>query len=638
MVDFEFPDEASLASSIMEGETVFGRRVHCRLESDRPHEQAGGILQIKTSTVQVDWFAPSCFAFAHYSTKNDAVQHARRLNGLMYQGSAVSATFQPPKARHITLFTVYLRGLPHTATEESLKEFTAAQTLDLKNLNFNQQDAERLMKEFVNDISPVTSFRMLRRNNGDPKYKAIIKFSDHEAASAVVRILEDSTLEFIGSRKPFPTLLYNARFHMLLGQHNVIKDQLLSLQKQIHQEHRNVYLNIATPPPGSKSVMLFLSSKDVEQIKSARKQVETLLAGDKLVDANGDALWDDFFLSAASRPFMKNLCSEFGGFVLCDFRNHFLSVHGTEESRRNVSTAIRKFLDKERQSIGPLDAKMWRHMLTGGLEALKEEIGGEERVALDIAGRKLLIRGDRVFDTAQRFIAVTESNLATDLDPSASSAPDSDCPICLCEPTDPVTLPCGDAYCAACLKHLIVAAGENKKFPIACIAHLADHPCNTPISLRIIRKLLSEEEEERLFLIAFQTHVHRNPTLFRHCITPDCEEIYRPQAPGTIISCGSCNIKVCGSCHVASHEGLSCEDVAEENDLSQDGLDFARYKKANNIKACPNCKAPVFKDGGCNHVKCAHCDTHTCWFCMQTFVDGAGIYEHMREIHGSIGM
>ena len=267
---------------------------------------------------------------------------------------------------------------------------------------------------------------------------------------------------------------------------------------------------------------------------------------------------------------------------------------------------------------------------------LKKEIRGEEWVALDIGGRKLLNRGGHdVFDTAQRFISIIESNLATAINPSTSTPSTPDCPICLCEPVDPVTLPCGDAYCAACLKHLIVAAGENKKFPLVCTARITDRSCGTPISLRVIRKLLSEEEEGRLFRIAFQTHVNCNPTLFRHCITPDCEEVYRPQAAGAIISCGSCKVKICGSCHVLSHEGLSCEEVAKESDLSQDGLSFARYKKANNIKACPNCKVPVFKDGGCNRFLCTQCNMHTCWVCMQTSVNATDIYNHMKKVHGS---
>ena len=32
-----------------------------------------------------------------------------------------------------------------------------------------------------------------------------------------------------------------------------------------------------------------------------------------------------------------------------------------------------------------------------------------------------------------------------------------------------------------------------------------------------------------------------------------------------------------------------------------------------NTKACPGCKAPIQKNGGCNHVTCTRCQGHFCW-------------------------
>ena len=32
-----------------------------------------------------------------------------------------------------------------------------------------------------------------------------------------------------------------------------------------------------------------------------------------------------------------------------------------------------------------------------------------------------------------------------------------------------------------------------------------------------------------------------------------------------------------------------------------------------NTKACPGCRAPIQKNGGCNHVTCTRCQGHFCW-------------------------
>ncbi len=54
-------------------------------------------------------------------------------------------------------------------------------------------------------------------------------------------------------------------------------------------------------------------------------------------------------------------------------------------------------------------------------------------------------------------------------------------------------------------------------------------------------------------------------------------------------------------------------------------------------KACPKCKAPHEKNGGCNHMTCGHCRTDWCWICNSDIT--GGIYEHYSGIlQGCSGM
>ncbi|CAM9395661.1 unnamed protein product [Pylaiella littoralis] len=41
-----------------------------------------------------------------------------------------------------------------------------------------------------------------------------------------------------------------------------------------------------------------------------------------------------------------------------------------------------------------------------------------------------------------------------------------------------------------------------------------------------------------------------------------------------------------------------------------------------NTKRCPNCHVPIFKDGGCNHMKCSMCQHEFCWLHLTEWVVG----------------
>ena len=42
----------------------------------------------------------------------------------------------------------------------------------------------------------------------------------------------------------------------------------------------------------------------------------------------------------------------------------------------------------------------------------------------------------------------------------------------------------------------------------------------------------------------------------------------------------------------------------------------AKWMKRNS-KRCPNCKTPINKNGGCNHMQCTRCNQHFCWACQK---------------------
>ncbi|KAF0690468.1 hypothetical protein As57867_018062, partial [Aphanomyces stellatus] len=61
----------------------------------------------------------------------------------------------------------------------------------------------------------------------------------------------------------------------------------------------------------------------------------------------------------------------------------------------------------------------------------------------------------------------------------------------------------------------------------------------------------------------------------------------------------------CGECGEPYHLLTRCRDRA--------GL--AAWRRARDVRACPNCHASIEKLGGCTHMTCSHCDFEFCWLC-----------------------
>ena len=71
------------------------------------------------------------------------------------------------------------------------------------------------------------------------------------------------------------------------------------------------------------------------------------------------------------------------------------------------------------------------------------------------------------------------------------------------------------------------------------------------------------------------------------------------------MNCQECHHKTCITCDTEMHIGISCREKAEEYEATQkvQELATAGYLETQ-AKACPGCKAPSQKTGGCDHMNC----------------------------------
>lgn len=211
-----------------------------------------------------------------------------------------------------------------------------------------------------------------------------------------------------------------------------------------------------------------------------------------------------------------------------------------------------------------------------------------------------------------------------------------ECPICLSEVDDGYSLEgCSHLFCKACLLEQFEASMRNfDAFPILC-SHI---DCEAPIVLADMRSILSQEKLDELFRASLSSFVTSSDGKLRFCSTPDCPSIYRvagPQESGEPFVCGACNSETCTRCHLEYHPYLSCErykQFKENPDLS-----LKDWAKGKDVKMCPACHSTIEKSEGCNHVQC-RCGKHICWVCLDFFTQSEPCYDHLRTIHGGIGI
>ncbi|GJD03108.1 ariadne ring [Colletotrichum higginsianum] len=213
------------------------------------------------------------------------------------------------------------------------------------------------------------------------------------------------------------------------------------------------------------------------------------------------------------------------------------------------------------------------------------------------------------------------------------------CPICMEEPTIPIRSHCGHVYCKECYVSLAQsAAGTGTNGAIKCVG--GEGTCKKPFPIAELRAILPGKSFETLLASSMRSYVCSHPLELRFCPTPDCQQLYRPTPAGANVNavarCPDCLVVLCTACHAPHDESVLCSEGQEEDDN-------AEIRKALGVKPCPQCRTPIERSGGCNHMECGACHTHICWVCMEHYRTSAECYDHMAEAHegafaGTAGM
>jgi hypothetical protein len=175
-------------------------------------------------------------------------------------------------------------------------------------------------------------------------------------------------------------------------------------------------------------------------------------------------------------------------------------------------------------------------------------------------------------------------------------------------------------FCFACINTFLeMQATDNQSTHFTC---LSEKRCE--LNRQMVRKRLPKSAiriVDRIAVIeAFKEILKPNHIDERlwHCPMPDCLYmgfvLSNDCTEACKVSCPLCSGVSCKACATPwtrgyfQHSGLTCEKYSD--------AEFEQWKVLKFVQHCTNCKAPIEKNGGCDHMHC-RCGFNFFWKCGQ---------------------
>nr|CAD7260702.1 unnamed protein product [Timema shepardi] len=212
----------------------------------------------------------------------------------------------------------------------------------------------------------------------------------------------------------------------------------------------------------------------------------------------------------------------------------------------------------------------------------------------------------------------------------------------------PVLISCNHRFCTSCWEsYLTVKIQDGDAHHILCPAY----QCHILVPVEIIEKLVSPDMARRYLQFDIKAFVESNRSI-KWCPMPGCGRAVRlpeteqsqpsdilnsissakpPPLTSHAVDCGNGHF-FCWECLGEAHAPCGCHQWLQwQQKISEVKPEELRAScvetedAANclwlvtNSKPCPNCKSPIQKNEGCNHMKCSKCKFDFCWVCLENW-------------------
>ncbi|KAI1269055.1 hypothetical protein F5Y18DRAFT_439621 [Xylariaceae sp. FL1019] len=492
---------------------------------------------------------------------------------------------------------------------------------------WDEEKATSSIREMLTDAGALDFMSEPTEHAGGTYWTAFASFDNDSDAQNAVRIIENEDHTLAHGLHLSAKLMYNATFKVSneVYRHveSYIDASLVAIDApQLHTTRRTTH------------TYLSIDSTSSSEIAECADAIETMVAGDVVLDKNGRPFWvSGLGINRAAHKLLAETQLSHDVLLLPNKTKREVRFFG-ETSKLAMVTAdlIRRLTSVFSKShIVHLDDNGFTKLFKTGFDIL-EALHGDKILSIDVTSnpKKLMVSG-----TDEQYcevLALLDAHQVTFA--AMDTKPTDDCSICFTQPDhDPVVLRCGHTYCKECFAGLCKNANTTRDLSVTCTG--AEDRCKAAIKLDEIQAHIDSSALENLLELSFSTYVARRPDQFHYCPTPECGYMYRPASEAARSlehMCPKCLKRICRSCH-ANHEGQSCRAWK-----ANQAFDIYKQENQDNVKDCPKCSTTVEKIDGCNHLQCGGCKIHFCWVCLETFEEPPDCYDHMKEVHGGIGL
>lgn len=182
-----------------------------------------------------------------------------------------------------------------------------------------------------------------------------------------------------------------------------------------------------------------------------------------------------------------------------------------------------------------------------------------------------------------------------------------------------ITLECDHKFCKDCLENYIKAEIQKGEYihkqnkNITC----PNSDCNMDIDFQIINDVISDKNLSNKYesLIMQKELGKKNKDSSEkmiRCPNGDCQFFcFIDMKTTSFVICPTCNHEFCVNGCKKVHRGFTCEQMKKIEERENEENRIIHFKN------CPNCKIPIQKTAGCNHITCS-CGTGFCYICGST--------------------
>ncbi|PCH44957.1 hypothetical protein WOLCODRAFT_139348 [Wolfiporia cocos MD-104 SS10] len=630
-IKFATHEQARQAASALDGSRLFGSTISAELPTLNNAMLGKGVLA--DGDVLLEFPAASRTGYAGYSSQALADEAMTKAHESELRGSWVTATVHQGIPM-IGQFNICFQGLPPNAQVADVEQYGPNDGVTFDSPNYSSTlGAIRHLRERLQEEGDLLSFNVL-----PPPYKrGLVRvwahFDSPAVADAVCAKLHNRRQRFCGHVKMYAKHVRSLSYNLPPAVYDALAIDIRELRSYAWHSESGSSITVldrrAFAGPGAP-VKIKLASPDLQSLTRLKTLFEGVLKGERIT-LNGEIVWDDLFSRRAGILYLEELEKHHANVLIQrDLRTRMIRLFGPPYQRAMVRKAILARvagLRAQKTHRISLDGRLIGLFMSSDLADLQQQLG-PENVFLDLWEREIRVRGDA---NALRIAKLAVSQAGQRHAAERHRHAEVECPVCFDEVTAPIALTCGHTWCKACLSNFLLASIDNKVFPLTCLGNEAT--CSQAIPLHVAQEVLSTNDFNSVTRASFLAYVHSRPQEFRYCPTPDCPQIYRKGAKGTILQCPSCLVRICAYCNVEYHEGTSCQDREAESDKM-----FEKWKHGRDVKNCPSCKVTIEREAGCNHMTCTNCKVHICWACLETFPTSGEVYEHMNLMHGGIGL